>query len=70
MTGFKHFQLRTREGFLKYVKIELLLLRKEWKILLPCVLMQCTSRALFNVILVTVMCAAVVLMKPLLWMCV
>ncbi|TYZ66357.1 hypothetical protein PybrP1_006954 [[Pythium] brassicae (nom. inval.)] len=40
MATYKHFQLRTREGFIKYAKIELQLLRKEWKILLPCVIMQ------------------------------
>lgn len=42
MAPFKRFQLRSRANFIKYVGIELQLLKKEWKILLPCVLMQCT----------------------------
>lgn len=42
MAPFKHFQLRSRANFIKYVGIELQLLKKEWKILLPCVIMQCT----------------------------
>lgn len=42
MSVFKHFKLRSREEFSKYIKIELQLLRKEWKILLPCIIMQCT----------------------------
>lgn len=40
MSVFKHFKLRSREEFSKYIKIELQLLRKEWKILLPCIIMQ------------------------------
>lgn len=44
--AFKHFQLRSRAGFMKYLSIELQLLKKEWKILLPCVIMQCTSHSL------------------------
>ncbi|KAJ0400752.1 hypothetical protein P43SY_005473 [Pythium insidiosum] len=34
------WEIRDREAFVKYVKIELQLLAKEWKILLPCVIMQ------------------------------
>uniref|UniRef100_K3WU09 Sphingomyelin synthase-like domain-containing protein n=1 Tax=Globisporangium ultimum (strain ATCC 200006 / CBS 805.95 / DAOM BR144) TaxID=431595 RepID=K3WU09_GLOUD len=37
---FKRFQLRGKENFLKYVAIELQLLKAEWKIILPCVIMQ------------------------------
>lgn len=40
---FKRFQLRSKENFLKYVSIELQLLKQEWKVILPCVIMQCTS---------------------------
>uniref|UniRef100_A0AAV1T7C5 Sphingomyelin synthase-like domain-containing protein n=1 Tax=Peronospora matthiolae TaxID=2874970 RepID=A0AAV1T7C5_9STRA len=34
------WQLRNKESFINYVKIELQLLRLEWKIILPCVIMQ------------------------------
>ncbi|DBA04919.1 TPA: hypothetical protein N0F65_006921, partial [Lagenidium giganteum] len=37
---YKHFQLRGRENFSKYVRIELKLLAAEWKVILPCVVMQ------------------------------
>jgi hypothetical protein len=40
---FKRFQLRDRANFITYVGTELALLKKEWKILLPCVIMQCTA---------------------------
>jgi len=40
MGVFKHIELRSRANFVKYVRIELQLLKKEWKILLPCVIMQ------------------------------
>jgi hypothetical protein len=43
MQGLQRLQLRGRANFSKYLMIELALLKKEWKILLPCVIMQCTS---------------------------
>ncbi|KAK1947338.1 Phosphatidylinositol:ceramide inositolphosphotransferase 2 [Phytophthora citrophthora] len=36
----RRWQLRDKESFINYVKIELQLLAKEWKIILPCVIMQ------------------------------
>ncbi|EGZ30027.1 hypothetical protein PHYSODRAFT_469105 [Phytophthora sojae] len=34
------WQLRDKESFINYVKIEIQLLKQEWKIILPCVIMQ------------------------------
>lgn len=36
----RRWQLRNKANFINYVKIELKLLAKEWKIILPCVIMQ------------------------------
>ncbi|KAL7687286.1 putative sphingomyelin synthase-like domain-containing protein [Plasmopara halstedii] len=36
----RRWQLRDKASFINYVKIELQLLSKEWKIILPCVIMQ------------------------------
>ncbi|CAI5714647.1 unnamed protein product [Hyaloperonospora brassicae] len=36
----RQWQLRNKESFINYVKIELQLLKQEWKILLPCTIMQ------------------------------
>ncbi|TDH68540.1 hypothetical protein CCR75_000305 [Bremia lactucae] len=36
----RRWQLRNKENFINYVKLELQLLSKEWMIILPCVIMQ------------------------------
>lgn len=38
---WKRFQFRDWNNLLAYIKIELQLLGKEWKVIVPCVLMQC-----------------------------
>ncbi|KAG3106846.1 hypothetical protein PC121_g108 [Phytophthora cactorum] len=43
----RRWQLRDKENFVNYVKIELQLLAKEWKIILPCVFMQ-YAHAIFH----------------------
>ncbi|KUF92483.1 hypothetical protein AM588_10003927 [Phytophthora nicotianae] len=43
----RRWQLRDKENFINYVKIELQLLAKEWKIILPCVFMQ-YAHAIFH----------------------
>lgn len=48
-TTHKPFQLRDRANFLNYVGIELHLIKKEWKILLPCVLMQYIHAIFHNI---------------------
>jgi hypothetical protein len=42
-TEFKRFRFRSLDNIKKYVKIELAIVKREWKVLLPCVIMQCTS---------------------------
>ncbi|RLN55525.1 hypothetical protein BBJ28_00002771 [Nothophytophthora sp. Chile5] len=41
-SAVKRLRFRDKENFINYVKIEIQLLLKEWKIILPCVIMQCT----------------------------
>ncbi|KAF4036542.1 PAP2 superfamily C-terminal [Phytophthora infestans] len=43
----RRWQLRDKENFINYVKIELQLLAREWKIILPCVFMQ-YAHAIFH----------------------
>jgi hypothetical protein len=38
---WKRFQLRNWANLQTYIKIELQLLKKEWVVILPCVIMQC-----------------------------
>lgn len=38
---WKRFQLRSWANMQTYIKIELQLLKKEWMVILPCVIMQC-----------------------------
>lgn len=42
MTGHKRFQWRSKENFLNYMRIELALFKREWMIIVPCVIMQCS----------------------------
>ncbi|RLN76614.1 hypothetical protein BBJ28_00013349 [Nothophytophthora sp. Chile5] len=39
-SAVKRLRFRDKENFINYVKIEIQLLLKEWKIILPCVIMQ------------------------------
>ncbi|KAG6572799.1 Transmembrane protein [Phytophthora cinnamomi] len=43
------WQLRDKESFLNYVKIEIELLKREWKIILPCVIMQYLHAIFHNI---------------------
>lgn len=45
---WKRYQLRSWSNILAHIKIELQLVVKEWKVLLPCVIMQCTSPLLLR----------------------
>lgn len=42
MSGHKRYQVRSKENFLNYLRIELALFKCEWKIIVPCIIMQCT----------------------------
>lgn len=43
---WSRYQLRSWRSMLAHIKIELQLVGKEWKVLVPCVLMQCTAALL------------------------